>query len=106
MPEEDIDKTPLTAATTALRTILDPEIGLNVVDLGLVRKMLWNAGTLELYYQLTSASCPVGEMIANGMRTVLEEIPGVLEVRLELIEDPPWGPHLITPEGRKVLRMD
>ncbi len=89
----------------ALRQVVDPELGLNVVDLGLVLSLERRGGVLELDYQLTAEGCPVASIIEESMRAVLEALPGVAEVRMRRIADPPWGPERITPEGRAALGL-
>jgi len=88
-----------------LRTVMDPEMGINVVDLGLVRSLRLRGNVLELGYQLTSATCPIGGMMAAAMHDALDALPGVMGVDMDLVEDPPWGVDRMSPEGRKALGM-
>lgn len=96
----------LARATEALRTVVDPEMGVNVVDLGLVWGLAWRGGVLELSYQLTSATCPIGGMMAQAMHDVLAALPEVMGVDMHLVEDPPWDVERISPAGRRALGMD
>ncbi|MEO8123541.1 MAG: metal-sulfur cluster assembly factor [Burkholderiales bacterium] len=77
----------------ALKDIFDPELGYNIVDLGLVYgvKMLDAAAMVTM--TLTTPGCPASEMIQAGVRQRLEEMPGVEMVDLELVWDPPWSPQ-------------
>jgi metal-sulfur cluster biosynthetic enzyme len=93
----------LETATAALRQVVDPELGVNVVDLGLVAGVEEDRGLLKVRYRLTSAACPVGGMMAAGMHDAVAMLPGVSNVVMELIEDPPWSVDLVTPEGRALL---
>jgi metal-sulfur cluster biosynthetic enzyme len=93
----------LAQADAALRTVIDPEMGVNVVDLGLVRAVRLRGKILALSYQLTSPTCPIGGMMAAAMHDVLEALPGVLGVEMDLQEDPPWSIERMSPQGRKIL---
>ncbi len=97
--------TPLTrAAWDALHQVLDPELGLNVVDLGLVRSLKDEGGALVLDYKLTSATCPVGDVIARGMRDALSGLEGCLGVQADLLDEP-WSPDDMTAAGRRALNL-
>lgn len=93
------------AAREALRQVFDPELGVNVVDLGLLVSLREDAGSLEVLYRLTSPTCPVGSMVAHAMDDALRSVPGVLEVTLTQVDDPPWSPDCIGPEGRALLGL-
>ncbi len=90
------------SAMQALRSVIDPELGLNVVDLGLVRGVRQNGNTLHLTYKLTSHACPVGGMIAQGMREALENLDGCFGATVEQLDED-WSPDDMSPEGRKTL---
>lgn len=92
-------------ALQALRQILDPEIGLNVVDLGLVYRLDFDEGNKELFctMTLTTSFCPMGESITFGVMQALETgFPGY-SVHVELTFDPPWSQDLISEEGLQYL---
>lgn len=91
-------------ALEALRHVMDPELGINVVDLGLVQRLEERRGHFHLAYKLTSATCPVGDMIARGMREALESLEGCRGVQAELLEDA-WSPDDMSPEGCKKLNF-
>ena len=80
-------------------------MGINVVDLGLVQGLKLRGDVLELSYQLTSATCPIGGMIASAMHDALDALPEIMGVEMSLVTDPPWGIERMTPEGRKALGM-
>ncbi|MCL2464175.1 MAG: metal-sulfur cluster assembly factor [Micrococcales bacterium] len=96
--------TPVTAADVeeALRDVVDPELGINVVDLGLVYGIAVENDTAAVDMTLTTAACPLTDMIEDQAAAVLEGIVG--QVRINWVWMPPWGPDRITPEGREQLR--
>lgn len=92
----------------ALRDVVDPELGINVVDLGLlydVRVEPDNTATLDM--TLTTAACPLTDVIEDQARAALTGGPGgglVDDFRINWVWIPPWGPEKITEEGREQLR--
>lgn len=92
----------------AMRDVVDPELGINVVDLGLlydVRVDDTNVVTLDM--TLTSAACPLTDVIEDQTRAALVEGPGgglASDVKINWVWLPPWGPDKITEEGREQLR--
>jgi metal-sulfur cluster biosynthetic enzyme len=88
----------------ALRDVIDPELGINVVDLGLVYGIQLdqnNYATIDM--TLTSAACPLTDVIEDQSATALEGL--VDGFRINWVWMPPWGPERITDEGREQLRM-
>ena len=88
----------------ALRDVIDPELGINVVDLGLVYGVQIdqnNVATIDM--TLTSAACPLTDVIEDQSATALEGL--VADFRVNWVWMPPWGPEKITDEGREQLRM-
>jgi metal-sulfur cluster biosynthetic enzyme len=92
----------------AMRDVVDPELGINVVDLGLVydiRVEQDNTATVDM--TLTSAACPLTDVIEDQARAALTTGPGgglVNDLRINWVWMPPWGPEKITEEGREQLR--
>jgi metal-sulfur cluster biosynthetic enzyme len=87
----------------ALRDVVDPELGINVVDLGLVYGVdVDDARVATLDMTLTSAACPLTDVIEDQAREALEGI--VTDFRINWVWMPPWGPENITEEGREQLR--
>ena len=87
----------------AMRDVVDPELGINVVDLGLVYGITVsgdNIATLDM--TLTSAACPLTDVIEDQTRQALT--PYVSDFRINWVWMPPWGPDKITDEGREQLR--
>jgi len=82
------------AVRAALRTIVDPEIGLDVVTVGLVYDVAETApGTVRVRYTLTTRGCPLASVLENGMRTAVLRVPGVEAVEMELVWEPAWTPE-------------
>ena len=99
------------AAWAALKTCFDPEIPVNIVDLGLVYDLAIEptaAGgrTLELKMTLTAPGCGMGPVIAEDARQKLAALPGVEGVRAHIVWDPQWTPQMISAEGRKILGLE
>jgi metal-sulfur cluster biosynthetic enzyme len=93
----------LDEVTEALKDVIDPELGINVVDLGLVYEMSVNeANVAVLDMTLTSAACPLQDVIEDQARQVLADITS--DVQINWVWMPPWGPNKITDDGREQLR--
>jgi probable FeS assembly SUF system protein SufT len=94
-----------------LKTCFDPEIPVNIVDLGLVYGMeLTRADDgshkVDVKMTLTAQGCGMGATIAIDARQKLLSIPGISEANVDLVWDPPWNPQMISPEGRERLGLD
>ncbi|ACV08802.1 metal-sulfur cluster assembly factor [Jonesia denitrificans] len=87
----------------ALRDVIDPELGINIVDLGLIYGVVIEPdGTVVIDMTLTSAACPLTDVIEDQSAQALE---GLAEAfRINWVWMPPWGPECITPDGREQLR--
>ena len=86
-----------------LRDVIDPELGINVVDLGLLYGVeIGSSNEITLDMTLTSAACPLTDVIEEQARQVLDHLSD--DVRVQWVWLPPWGPDKITPEGREQLR--
>ena len=88
--------------TEAMKDVIDPELGINVVDLGLVYDMRLEDKTATLDMTLTSAACPLQDVIEDQTRQVLADL--VDDVKINWVWMPPWGPAKITDDGREQLR--
>ncbi|MCL3777922.1 MULTISPECIES: metal-sulfur cluster assembly factor [unclassified Actinomyces] len=96
----DVD---VAAVEEALRDVIDPELGINVVDLGLLYGVnIEPDGTVVLDMTLTTAACPLTDVIEEQASQALALIAD--NVRIQWVWLPPWGPDKITPEGREQLR--
>ncbi len=90
----------------ALRAVVDPELGVNIVDLGLVYGVDIAEGKVRIRLTLTAPACPMGEMIvAEVRREVQLTVAGVKEVAVDLVWDPPWAPTMMSEEARLTLGM-
>jgi metal-sulfur cluster biosynthetic enzyme len=88
----------------ALTKVFDPELGLNIVDLGLVYEVqVGPEGGVDIEYTLTTMGCPIGPMIEDQMRAVLAQVPGAGEVRPEMVIRPPWSPEMMSDEAKASL---
>ena len=89
----------------AMRDVVDPELGINVVDLGLVYGVTLDAdGTAAIDMTLTSAACPLTDVIEDQTRSALVGSGVVPDYRITWVWMPPWGPDKITDDGREQLR--
>ncbi|MGV8968254.1 MAG: metal-sulfur cluster assembly factor [Cellulomonas sp.] len=87
----------------ALRDVIDPELGINIVDLGLVYGLSVDQGNnVVIDMTLTSAACPLTDVIEDQTATSLEGL--VATFRINWVWMPPWGPEKITPDGREQMR--
>ena len=89
-----------------LRQVFDPEIPVNIVDLGLIYEVGIEESTVNITMTLTSQSCPSAQEIPDMMRRRVDKLDGVNETKIEVVYQPPWGPQLISEEGRKLLGME
>jgi metal-sulfur cluster biosynthetic enzyme len=87
----------------ALRKVKDPEIGLNIVDLGLIYDVNLDGADVSVDMSLTSPGCPAGPQILHDVEEHLRAIPGVGGVNVNLIWSPPWTPERIEPRVRAYL---
>lgn len=87
----------------ALRRVKDPEIGLNIVDLGLVYDVAVDGADVNVDMSLTSPGCPAGPQILHEAEEELRGLPGVGAVNVNLIWSPPWTPERIEPRVRAYL---
>jgi FeS assembly SUF system protein len=88
----------------ALRECYDPEIPINIVDLGLIYEVATDeTGSILVRMTLTSPSCPSAMEIPEQVRQKIHAIPGVKDVRVDVVWEPQWDPSRISTEGRKIL---
>jgi len=87
----------------ALRQVEDPELGMDIVDLGLLYDVEVEGPKVKLTYSLTSMGCPAGPLIAEDMDRAAHEVPGVEDVELELTFDPPWTPDRMSDDAKFIL---
>jgi metal-sulfur cluster biosynthetic enzyme len=88
----------------ALKAVNDPEIGINIVDLGLVYRAERKGDGIEVALTLTTPSCPLGEMMVEEARAVLHErFPDAPSIHVELVRSPPWSPDRMSEAARRQL---
>jgi metal-sulfur cluster biosynthetic enzyme len=88
----------------ALKQVFDPELGLNIVDLGLVYDIQVDEhGDVDIQYSLTTMGCPIGPLIEDQMRAFLAPLGGIGEVRPEFVIRPPWTPEMMSDEAKAAL---
>jgi len=91
------------ALLDALKQVLDPELMINVVDLGLVYSIQQEEAKVKGEMTLTSPACPAGPQIVQQSKLALEKVEGVKEAEIKLVLSPPWSPDRMTDEARDQL---
>jgi metal-sulfur cluster biosynthetic enzyme len=87
----------------ALRVVEDPELGMDIVELGLLYDAEVEGSTVKVTYSLTSMGCPVGPMIEQQIGEAVASLEGVDEVEAELTWDPPWSPERMSDDAKFIL---
>jgi metal-sulfur cluster biosynthetic enzyme len=87
----------------ALRQVEDPELGMDIVDLGLLYDVEVVGPRVKVTHSLTSMGCPVGPLIQEDINRVTRELPGVEDVDVELTWDPPWTPDKMSDDAKFIL---
>ena len=92
----------------ALKEVIDPELGINIVDLGLIYGVdIGEDGRIAITMTLTTPGCPLHASFAQEIERVLwQSIPGLAGVTVELVWNPRWNPRLISADGRALLGID
>lgn len=88
-----------------LSRIIDPELGCNIVDLGLIYRVSVTDGFVRVTMTLTTPGCPMHESITMGVKNALLSTEGVTGVEVDLVWDPPWHPSLMSEQARIALRV-
>lgn len=89
----------------ALKNVYDPEIPVNIVDLGLIYDLNYDESNGKVYVKmtLTAPGCPMGNYILRDAEMVIREIEGVKDVEIEITYDPPWSPEMMSSDAKKDL---
>lgn len=88
----------------ALRRVIDPEIGINIVDLGLVYGIEVAGGDVRVDVTMTTPACPLGEYVLAGAEAAIRrDVPGARSVEVRLVWEPPWSPERMSDEARHQL---
>ena len=86
-----------------LHAVIDPEVGVNIVDLGLVYAVRVAERTVHVRMTLTTPGCPLGSYLDDEIRRALGTMPDVEDIDLDLVWDPPWDPEMMTDEAKRQL---
>ena len=91
----------------AMKQVDDPELGINVVDLGLLYEVKVDeaTGKVDLNMTLTSLGCPLTDQIIADVRKFVEPLDGVTSVDVNWVWDPPWGPDKMTDDGKLMMKV-
>lgn len=92
-----------TEVIEVLKNVYDPEIGVNVVDLGLVYDVDVDDSVVNVKMTLTAPGCPMHDMISRTAEMAIESLDGVKEAHVDMVWDPPWTPDKLSDEGRRLL---
>ena len=87
----------------AVKEIIDPEVGINIVDMGLIYGVDIEAETVNITMTLTSPGCPAGGQLINGTQHVTQQLEGVDEVNINVVWTPRWTPEMMTEEAKDEL---
>lgn len=88
----------------ALKDVLDPELPISIVDMGLVYDVRVEGSRAELDMTFTATACPCMDFIMYDIKARLMQVPSIEEVEINVVWDPPWTNERLTPEGRLLLR--
>lgn len=84
-----------------LRHVDDPELGINIVDLGLVYDLRFDDGDLTIKLTMTTPACPLSSYIKKDLRRVMDQVGGIERVHIDIVWQPPWTPQMMDPEVRQ-----
>jgi metal-sulfur cluster biosynthetic enzyme len=102
---EDDGMPPADVLYDAMKAVMDPELGYNVVDLGLVYDVdKHDDGHVQVTMTLTTMGCPLTELIHQQVSVILGSLPGVKSVDVEFTFSPPWSPEMMSDEVREEMR--
>jgi FeS assembly SUF system protein len=105
-PEGEDDPLLIEPVLEALKTVRDPEIPLNLVDLGLIYELIVKQGGIVFVEMtLTTPACPVAQSMPGEVETAISAVPGVSEVRVKLVWSPPWDKDRMSEEAKLELGM-
>jgi metal-sulfur cluster biosynthetic enzyme len=94
----------LPTVTAALERVVDPEVAMNIVDIGLVYLAAVRDQRIHVYVTMTSAACPVADTIVNDIEFELDQsLPEGMQVQVELVWEPPWTPERMSDKARQFM---
>ena len=86
-----------------IKQVIDPDVGLNIVDMGLIYGVDINDDIVDITMTLTSPGCPAAPQLLNGSQTVVQQLDGVEEVNINAVWTPPWDPEMMSEEAKDEL---
>jgi metal-sulfur cluster biosynthetic enzyme len=86
-----------------LTAVIDPELNVNIVDLGLIYDIINNDGEVKVVMTLTTPGCPLHTMMTNGVRSALTGVEGIKSVEVEVVWSPPWTPAMMSESAKEQL---
>lgn len=86
-----------------LHEVIDPEVGVNIVDLGLVFEVTLADGLADVRMTLTTPGCPLGGYMEDAIQSTLTRVPEVNDTHMNLVWEPAWGPHMMSHEAKRQL---
>lgn len=86
-----------------LKEVYDPELGVNIIDLGLVYEITFHEGNVNVQMTLTTPGCPMHDTIIGGVKRALQELPEVHSVKVDVVWEPSWSPALMSDEAKEHL---
>ncbi|HEX3318406.1 MAG TPA: metal-sulfur cluster assembly factor [Solirubrobacteraceae bacterium] len=89
--------------TDALTEVIDPELGLDFVELGLIYEVEVDGGEVDVTFTLTSPGCPIGPQVTEQIEEFVGEVPGVQAVRSHMVFEPPWSPEKMSEDAKFAL---
>ena len=103
LPGEGGDQDTRKQVVEVLATVQDPELGINIVDLGLVYDLTIEGGVVRVTYTLTTMGCPIGPLIEAQMRNLVDQVDGIEGFEAEMVFSPPWTPEKMSEEAKAAL---
>ena len=104
MTEETVTQSPdVEDVMEALENVIDPELGLDFVSLGLVYDVEIEGGDVHITFTLTTPGCPIGPQVTEQMREFVGEIEGVEKIHPKMVFDPPWSPEMMSEDAKFAL---
>jgi metal-sulfur cluster biosynthetic enzyme len=101
MSQSDVNREQI---ETALREVIDPEVGLNILDLGLVYRVEVDLPRVTVQMTMTTPACPLGPYITSQVQDALRRhLPGASDIQVDIVWEPAWSPEFISDEGRRQL---
>ena len=89
--------------TEALTNVIDPELGLDFVELGLIYEVVIDGGNVHVTFTLTTPACPIGPQVSEQMREFVGQLQGIGKVHPKMVFDPPWSPEMMSEDAKFAL---